>query len=146
MPSRAAGRGRPTADLDAVCEEILLSAGSADEAYERYGLVANRRGTYLATFRAVARKYSHKSAADILADLVRTTPGEEGKWFAATKEAGLYDEALALAAASLAIRRPSHAPRGIWPPSGPRSPSTPAFLRSAGSSQATVTRSPVPTC
>ena len=26
-----------------------------------------------------------------------STPGEEGKWFAAAKEAGLYDEALALA-------------------------------------------------
>ncbi len=30
-------------------------------------------------------------------DLVKTTPGEEGKWFAAAKEAGLYEEALALA-------------------------------------------------
>jgi hypothetical protein len=28
---------------------------------------------------------------------VKTTPGDEGKWFAAAKEAGLYDEALALA-------------------------------------------------
>jgi hypothetical protein len=32
----------------------------------------------------------------ILADLVETTPGEEGKWFAAAKDAGLYEEALAL--------------------------------------------------
>ena len=37
----------------------------------------------LAWFRAVSRKYPDKSAADILADLVKTTPGEEGKWFAA---------------------------------------------------------------
>jgi len=29
--------------------------------------------------------------------LVRTTPGDEGKWFTAAKEAGLHDEALALA-------------------------------------------------
>lgn len=28
---------------------------------------------------------------------MKTTPGEEGKWFAAAKDAGLYDEALALA-------------------------------------------------
>ena len=35
---------------------------------------------------------------DILADLVKTTPGDEGKWFAAAKDAGLYGEALALAA------------------------------------------------
>jgi hypothetical protein len=54
-------------------------------------------GTYLSTFRAIAKAYPHKSARDILADLVKTTPGDEGKWFAAAKEAGLYDEALELA-------------------------------------------------
>ena len=80
-----------------MCEEILLSSGSVDEAYERYGLRANRAGTYLGTFRAVAKKYPHKHAAEILAGLVKTTPGEEGKWFAAAKEARLYDEALTLA-------------------------------------------------
>ena len=82
------------------CEEVLLSSGLADEAYDRYGLAANQAGTYLATFRAVAAKYPHKSAFDVLSDLVETTPGEEGKWFAAAKEAGLYEEALALASRS----------------------------------------------
>jgi hypothetical protein len=38
-----------------------------------------------------------RSSAGILADLVATTPGDEGKWFAAVKDAGLYDEALGLA-------------------------------------------------
>ncbi len=84
-------------DIDRLCEETLLASGMADEAYARYGLTASRGGTYLMTFRAVARKYQHKSPADILADLVRTTPGDEGKWFAAAKDAGLFDEALALA-------------------------------------------------
>lgn len=79
------------------CEEVLLSSGLVDEAYRRYGLEANRAGTYLATFRAVAKKYPHKPAGEILADLVQTTPGEEGKWFAAAKDASLYDDALALA-------------------------------------------------
>jgi hypothetical protein len=79
------------------CEEVLLSSGLVDEAYRRYGLVANQADTYLATFRAVAKKYPHKRAGEILADLVETTPGEEGKWFAAAKDAGLYDDALALA-------------------------------------------------
>ena len=65
--------------------------------YARYGLRANQGGTYLATFRAVAKKYPHKSAGEILGDLVKTTPGSEGKWFAAAKEAGLFTEALALA-------------------------------------------------
>lgn len=83
-------------EVDAACEEILLSSGLVDEAYERYGL-AVRRGTYLATFRAIAKKYPHKKPGDILGDLVASTPGEEGKWFAAAKEAGLYEVALALA-------------------------------------------------
>ena len=50
--------------------------------------------------RAVARKYPQKSPGEILHDLVQTTPGDEGKWFAAAKEEGLYDEALELASAS----------------------------------------------
>jgi hypothetical protein len=84
-------------EVDAVCEAILLSSGLIDEAYARYGVRANQAGTYLATFRAVAKKYPHKAPGEVLADLVKTTPGEEGKWFAAAKDAGLYDEALALA-------------------------------------------------
>jgi hypothetical protein len=83
-----------------VCEEVLLSSGLAEEAYRRYGLVANQGGTYLATFRAVAKKYPHKAAGQILADLVETTPGDEGKWFAAAKDAGLYEQAVALASRS----------------------------------------------
>lgn len=79
------------------CEEALLSAGRVDEAYERYGLEANRAGTYIAWFRAVAKKYPHKPAATILAALIEYTPGEEGKWFAAAKDAGLLDAAIALA-------------------------------------------------
>jgi hypothetical protein len=84
-------------DIDALCEQILLSSGLVDEAYKRYGLRAHTGATYLATFRAVAKAYPHKQPSEILADLVETTPGDEGKWFAAAKEAGLYDEALELA-------------------------------------------------
>ncbi|HVA91384.1 MAG TPA: hypothetical protein VNL71_16240, partial [Chloroflexota bacterium] len=91
------GPWTPDGEVDAVCEEMLLSSGLVDEAYTRYGLRANRAGTYLATYRAVAKKYPHKRPADVLADLVTTTPGEEAKWFAAAKDIGLYDEALALA-------------------------------------------------
>lgn len=97
-----ASRDARTSDaaVDRVCEEIILSEGSSDEAYRRYGLRANRGGTYLATFRAVARKYPHKSRREILHDLVQTTPGEEGKWFGAAKQEGLHEEALALASVS----------------------------------------------
>jgi hypothetical protein len=84
-------------EIDRFCEEILLSSGLLDEAYQRYGLTANRAGTYLAWFRAVHKKYPHKKPAEVLNDLVAITPGEEGKWFAAAKDAGLFTEAIELA-------------------------------------------------
>lgn len=84
-------------DIDSLCEEMLLDSGLVDEAYRRYGLGANRAGTYLAWFRAVAKRYPKKTASEILSDLVASTPGDEGKWFAAAKSAGLYDEAVRLA-------------------------------------------------
>jgi hypothetical protein len=83
-------------DLNRLCEEILLSLGRTQEAYRRYGLHAHRASTYLATFRAVAKAYPSIPRTQILTDLVETTPGDEGKWFAAAKELGLYDIALKL--------------------------------------------------
>lgn len=80
-----------------LCEEILLSAGRVDEAYESFAVEANQSSTYLAWFRAVCRKYPSKKPAEILGDLVEWTPGDEGKWFAAAKDAGLFDDAIALA-------------------------------------------------
>ena len=41
-------------------------------------------------------KYPHKPATDILRDLVASEPGSEGKWFAAAKDAGLFDVAIEL--------------------------------------------------
>jgi hypothetical protein len=79
------------------CEKILLASGMADEAYSRYAVGANQKATYLATFRAVVKKYPFKEPAAILQDLIAGTPGNEGKWFAAAKSAGLYDEAIELA-------------------------------------------------
>jgi hypothetical protein len=84
-------------DVDELCEEILLSSGLVEEAYKRYGVRANQRGTYLATFRALSKKYPLKIASEILSDLVASTPGQDAKWFAAAKDAGLYEEALDLA-------------------------------------------------
>src|SRR5882672_6192163 len=49
----------------------------------RYAISANRAATRLGWFRAVAKKYPDKPASVVLGDLVRHTPGEEGKWFAA---------------------------------------------------------------
>jgi hypothetical protein len=79
------------------CEEILLASGMAEEGYRRYAVMANQQSTYLATFRAIAGKYPHKPAKEILSDLVVSSPGNEGKWFTAAKSAGLYQEAIELA-------------------------------------------------
>jgi hypothetical protein len=113
-------------DVDRLGEEILLSSGMVEEAYERYGLSANRAGTYLATFRAVAKRYPHKDARTILADLVETTPGEEGKWSAAAKSAGLFDEALDLA------RRSPCDPRTLTRAARDFAAKQPAFAVGAG--------------
>lgn len=91
------GLNEPLGRIAEACEAILLSSGLADEAYQRCALAANRASTYLATFRAICRKYPHMQPADILNDLVASTPGEEGKWFAAAKDAKFYDLALTLA-------------------------------------------------
>jgi len=80
----------PLWQIAQTCEEILLSSGMADEAYRRYAVLANESTTNLATFRAICKKYPHKLPADVLHDLVASTPGSEGKWFAAAKDAGLY--------------------------------------------------------
>ena len=88
------GLNAPLSLIAKACEEILLSLGQMDEAYAHYALEANQSTTNLATFRAVAKKYPHKSAEGILRDLVATHPGTEGKWFAAAKDAGLFEFAI----------------------------------------------------
>jgi tetratricopeptide (TPR) repeat protein len=83
--------------IAAACEAILLAAGRADEAYRRYALQATHGTSYLATYRALARTYPQKPPGQLLRDLVATTPGDEGKWFATAKELGLFEEAIRLA-------------------------------------------------
>lgn len=123
-----ASRGPWTSEPDVarLCEEILLSSGLVDEAFERYSADANRAGTYLATFRAVAKKYPTKSDEDVLARLVASTPGDEGKWFAAAKDAGLFAEAIALA------RRTPTDPRTLARAARDHADEQPAFALEAG--------------
>lgn len=91
------GLNQPDSVIDLTCEEILISSGLHGEAYQRYGLSAAVGNSYIARFRAVAKRYPMKEPSQILADLVATTPGEEGKWFATAKDLKLYDLALELA-------------------------------------------------
>jgi hypothetical protein len=94
------GLNQSDAVIDRACEEILISSGLHQEAYQRYGLSAVQGGSYLACFRSVAKRYPMRDKTDILTDLVKTTPGEEGKWFATAKALKLYELALQLASQS----------------------------------------------
>lgn len=91
------GLNTPEWQIAQACEEILLSSGLADEAYRRYALEANQGTTNLATFRSIAKKYPKTPPAQILRDLIASTPGAEGKWFAAAKDAGMFEMAIDLA-------------------------------------------------
>ena len=90
------GINTPIADVARVCEDILLSMGKVDEAYASYALTSNQSTTNLATFRTIVKKYPQKLPAKILNDLIKSQPGDEGKWFAAAKDAGLFDLAIKL--------------------------------------------------
>jgi hypothetical protein len=91
------GLNQPDSVIDQACEVILISSGLHEKAYRRYGLSAAVGNSYIARFRSVAKRYPMKDKSQILSDLITTTPGEEGKWFATAKELKLYDLALELA-------------------------------------------------
>lgn len=93
------GRNQPDWAISEACEALLLAAGRVEEAY-CYATTANQASTYLATFRAVVKKYPGKPPTTILRDLVASQPGNEGKWFAAAKDAGLFEAAIDLATRS----------------------------------------------
>jgi hypothetical protein len=90
------GLNNPESSIDATCEGILLNAGRADEAYERYALTANQANTGLATFRLIVKKYPQRDPKQILLDLAESS-GDTGRWFAAAKDAGFLDLALQFA-------------------------------------------------
>ena len=85
------GLNDPGWQIAEACEAVLLSSGLAEEAYRRYAIAANQGTTNLATFRAITKKYPHVPPEQVLQDLIAGTPGAEGKWFAAAKEAGMFE-------------------------------------------------------
>ena len=89
------GINDPKSEIAIACESILLELGCIDEAYDQYAYEANQKTTNLATFRAIGKKYPHKSAKEILCDLAQREPGSEGKWFAAAKSAEQFELAVA---------------------------------------------------
>lgn len=91
------GLNAPLTAIAAFCEGVLLESGFADEAYARYAVEATYATTNLATFKAIVKKYPHMPRETILRDLVASQPGQAGKWFAAAKDAGLFERAIELA-------------------------------------------------
>jgi len=81
-------------------ETVLRKTGQPDTAFMTIAIQANWKTTRLATFRAICKKYPAMDPEDILDHLVAHTPGEEGKWFAAAKSAGLLKRAAELAETS----------------------------------------------
>lgn len=91
------GLNAPLTAIAAFCEGVLLDSGFADEAYARYAVEATYATTNLATFKAIVKKYPHLPRETILRDLVASQPGQEGKWFAAAKDAGFFEQAIEVA-------------------------------------------------
>ncbi len=120
------GLNQPNSCISAACEEILLAEGLWREAYDRYAMEANRHSTYLATFQAITNKYPQVEPKTVLSDLVSRAPGDEGKWFAAAKSAGLLTEA-----AELAQRYPCD-PKTLTRASRDFGASNPEFARAVG--------------
>ena len=120
------GLNDPGWQIAEACEAILLSSGLALDAYRRYAMEANQGTTNLATFRAIAKKYPSVPPEQILRDLVASTPGSEGKWFAAAKDVGLFAVAMELA------RRSPTDPRTLKRAARDYAENQPAFALSAG--------------
>jgi tetratricopeptide (TPR) repeat protein len=95
--AKAVNAWTPRAGLARFAESVLLEVGRRAEAYEKHALEANHATTYLATYRLVSKKYPEIDADRLLADLIATTPGEEGKWFATAKTLKRFDLAMQLA-------------------------------------------------
>ena len=96
MDSRA-GINTPQAALACFAEEVLLQAGRRTEAYDRYAIEAAQATSRVATYRAIAKKYPEMEPERLLGDLIASTPGDEGKWFATAKSLKRFDLAIALA-------------------------------------------------
>lgn len=90
----------PEVAVAQLAEQRLIDAGRSEEAYSRFAITAADSNTYIARYRAIAKRYPHIEPRRILDDLIRSTPGETGKWFATAKTLKQFDLALSLAQGS----------------------------------------------
>lgn len=90
------GLNQPDGEIDAVCEDILLSSGFYQEAYDRYALSYQTKSSYAAWLKDIIKRYPMLPPEKILNDLIESSDVEKGKWFAAAKDLKLYDLAVEL--------------------------------------------------
>lgn len=84
---------------------MLLDLGREEEAYQSYGLTLQRATNYKLTFQAICRRYPKRKPENVLRDLLGSSSGSEGQWFAAAVDLKLFD--LALECARLGPCNPS---------------------------------------
>ena len=113
-----------------------------DDAYARYGVRANQGSTYLAAFGLSPKNIHISQRARSWPTWSNFLPGDEGKWFAAAKDAGLFAEALALARGVRPVIQKHWRERRDFAATEPAFSVEPDCFRCIGWSRATVTRSP----
>lgn len=135
---RRAGGSAPQA-VARFAEQALLQAGRRQHAYERYGIATHQPSSRLATFRSLAKAYPEIEPERLLRDLIASTPGEEGKWFATAPSLKRYELAIELAEASPCEPRRWCAPRATACKTSRRSPRMRPWPRCGGWPLATDT-------
>lgn len=86
-------------EIKQFCENLLISMGRIEEAYQKYGLKIPSYGTNLNIYRSICKKYPTIDKRKILLDCIERK-SEKGKWFASAKNAGFLDIAVQCALSS----------------------------------------------
>lgn len=84
----------PTTTVGLACEQLLIDLDQEEAAYRSYGLTLQRATNYKLTFKAICRRYPKRQPEQILRDLISSSAGTEGQWFAAAVDLKLFDVAL----------------------------------------------------
>ncbi len=84
-------------EIARTCEALLLANGQRERAYRSFAIAAGQRQNCLQTYRTLAAKYPEVPESTLLSDLVASTPGEEGRWFATARHLRFFQLALELA-------------------------------------------------
>ena len=87
-------------EAEQIAEALLLESGLRDQAWQDHGVAAAEDNSRVRWLKQLRERYPERSAEEVLDRLVETTPGQEGRWFAAARQAGMLTEAIALARSS----------------------------------------------